>query len=105
MAALTENDPRIIEAHREFLRFNADPQTRELARQRQLFLVDYHLGMAASKAEGYAKGYAKGRAEIRAKRRAEVRAEVALKLKRYGMDNETIMKITGLSLKKIEHLN
>jgi predicted transposase/invertase (TIGR01784 family) len=93
MAALTENDPRIIEAHREFLRFNANPQTRELARQLQLFLVDYHLGMAASKAEGRAEG------------RDETLIEMARKLKSCGVDNETIMKITGLSLKKIEHLN
>jgi flagellar biosynthesis/type III secretory pathway protein FliH len=104
MAALTENDPRIIETHREFLRFNANPQTRELARQRELFLVDYHLGMAASKSEGYTKGYAEGYAKGYAKGCAEVRAEVALKLKRYGMDNKTIMKITSLSLSKIKGL-
>jgi predicted transposase/invertase (TIGR01784 family) len=96
MAALTENDPRIIEAHREFLRFNADPQTRELARQRELFLVDYHLGMAASKAEGLAKGIVKGR--------AETLIEVVRKLKSCGVDNETIMKITGFSLSKIKGL-
>ncbi|MDR2705589.1 MAG: Rpn family recombination-promoting nuclease/putative transposase, partial [Planctomycetaceae bacterium] len=36
MAALTNNDPRIIEAHREFHQFTADPQARELARQRHM---------------------------------------------------------------------
>ncbi|MDR1141435.1 MAG: hypothetical protein LBL62_07070, partial [Planctomycetaceae bacterium] len=65
-----------------------DPQTRELARQRELFLVDYHLGMAASKAEG----------------RAETLIEMARKLKRYGLDSKTIMKMTGLSLGKINGL-
>ncbi|GHT36038.1 hypothetical protein FACS189427_06840 [Planctomycetales bacterium] len=56
MAALTDNDPRIIEAHREFRHFTADPKTRELERQRRLFLLDYHLGMEASKDEGEVKG-------------------------------------------------
>jgi predicted transposase/invertase (TIGR01784 family) len=89
MTALTEDDPRIIEAHREFRRFTSDPKARELARQRHLFLVDYHLGMDASRAEG----------------KAEEKLEVASKLKRRGMDCETIIDITGLSRDEVERLN
>ncbi|MDR0337085.1 MAG: Rpn family recombination-promoting nuclease/putative transposase [Planctomycetaceae bacterium] len=108
MATLTENDPKIIEAHREFLRFNSDPQTRELARRRHLFLVDQYLAQAAFKAEGREEGLVEGRAEGRAEGFAESEAkhladkiEIARKLKSCGLKNESIMEITGLSFDQI----
>jgi predicted transposase/invertase (TIGR01784 family) len=85
MAALTNNDPRIIEAYREFQQFTADPQTRELARQRHMFLVDYHMALDDS--------------------RIETLIETARNFKLLGIDSETIAKGTGLSLDEVEHLN
>jgi hypothetical protein len=95
MAALTENDPRIIEAYQEFLRFNANPETKELARQRQMFLWDYFWGMAEAKEEG--------RAETEAKWQAD-RIAKARELKRRGVDYETIMIATDISIDEIKHL-
>jgi len=55
MAALTENSPIIQEAYAEMQRFYANPETRDKARERQRFLVDYNLGMYSSRAEGIAR--------------------------------------------------
>ncbi|MDR0705218.1 MAG: hypothetical protein LBF88_09535 [Planctomycetaceae bacterium] len=89
MAALTSNDPRIIDAYREFQQFTADPQTRELARQRHMFLIDYHMAIDESKAES----------------RIETFIETARNFKHLGVDSETIAKGIGLSLDEMEHLN
>jgi predicted transposase/invertase (TIGR01784 family) len=87
MAALTDNDPRVIEAHRELQRFTADPETRELARQRKLFLLDYHLSMNASKEEGEARGEARGIVKGRAEGRAEVARNSVLTVLRKRFTN------------------
>ncbi|MDR3197590.1 MAG: Rpn family recombination-promoting nuclease/putative transposase [Planctomycetaceae bacterium] len=71
MTALTDNDPRIIEAYRELQQFTADPQIQELARQRHLFLVDYHLAMNAFKKEGKKEGRKEGRKEGKKEGRKE----------------------------------
>jgi hypothetical protein len=109
MAALTENDPRIIEAYQEFQRFNADPATRELARQRQMFLLDYNWGMSASKKEGRAEVEAEWQADKmkwQAERQANEMKRIAKarELKRRGVDYETIMIATELSIDEIKCL-
>ncbi|MDR3196342.1 MAG: Rpn family recombination-promoting nuclease/putative transposase [Planctomycetaceae bacterium] len=60
MSTLTNDDPQILEAYREFQLFTADPQARELARRRRLFLVDQYLSLNASRTEGRAEGKAEG---------------------------------------------
>jgi flagellar biosynthesis/type III secretory pathway protein FliH len=112
MAALTNNDPRIIDAYREFQQFTADPQTRELLRQRHMFLVDYHMALDDSKAEGHAEGhaegYAEGSAETEAKWQEKWKAEkieTIGNLKLLGLDSKAIAKAMGLSLDEVEHLN
>lgn len=59
MSQLTNNSPLIKEAYEEMQRFFANPETRELARERRQFLFDFNLGMNSSKAEGEAKGEAR----------------------------------------------
>jgi hypothetical protein len=66
MSTLTNDDPQILEAYREFQLFTADPQARELARRRRLFLVDQYLSLNASRTEGEVKGRAEGKIEGKA---------------------------------------
>jgi len=62
MSQLTENSPLIKEAYDEMHRFFANPETRELARERRQFIFDYNLGMDTSKAEGKVEGLSEGEA-------------------------------------------
>jgi predicted transposase/invertase (TIGR01784 family) len=66
MSQLTDHNPLIREAYEEMQRFFANPETRELARERRQFIFDFNLGMDASKAEGKAVGKAEGKAEGKA---------------------------------------
>jgi predicted transposase/invertase (TIGR01784 family) len=62
MSQLTDSNPLIKDAYDEMQRFFANPETRELARERRQFIFDFNLGMDASKAEGIVEGEAKGEA-------------------------------------------
>jgi hypothetical protein len=67
-----------------------------------MFLLDYNWGMSASKEEGIAETEAKWQAK-EAKWQAD-RIAKARELKRRGVDYETIMIATELSVDEIKHL-
>ena len=62
-------------------------------------------GLAAGLAEGEAKGLAEGEAKGREEGLAEGRAEIIRKMQDSGMDNETILRITGISPESILRLS
>jgi predicted transposase/invertase (TIGR01784 family) len=64
MSTLTDGNPRIMEAHREFRKFTSDSQSREIARQRHIFLLDHHMAIDSSRVEGRVEGEEKGRVEF-----------------------------------------
>ena len=62
-------------------------------------------GLAAGLAEGEAKGLAEGEAKGREEGQAKGRAEIIRKMQDSGMDNETILRITGISPESILRLS
>jgi len=80
MSHLTDNNPMILEAYTEMQRFYANPETRDKARERRRFLVDYNLGMNASKAEGKAEGKADSIVFILCERFQIVPQDIQMKL-------------------------
>ena len=62
-------------------------------------------GLAAGLAEGEAKGLAEGEAKGREEGLAKGRAEIIRKMQDSGMDNETILRITGISPESILRLS
>ena len=70
---------------------------------------DYYNMRNTAKADGLAAGLAegetKGRAEGREEGLAEGRAEIIRKMQDSGMDNETILRITGISPESILRLS
>ena len=62
-------------------------------------------GLAEGEAKGLAEGEAKGRAEGIAEGEAKGRAEIIRKMQDSGMDNETILRITGISPESILRLS
>ena len=57
--AENENNPMVLEAYAEMQRCYANPETHDKARQHRNFIVDYYVGMHASKKEGFAEGKAR----------------------------------------------
>ena len=55
-----DNDQIIQKAYEELQRFYANDELREKVRERQQFLIDYHLGMNAAKQEGREEGREEG---------------------------------------------
>ena len=66
---------------------------------------DYYNMLNTAKADGLAAGEAKGRAEGIAEGEAKGRAEIIRKMQDSGMDNETILRITGISPESILRLS
>ena len=70
---------------------------------------DYYNMLNTAKADGLAaglaEGEAKGRAEGIAEGEAKGRAEIIRKMQDSGMDNETILRITGISPESILRLS
>jgi hypothetical protein len=100
MSQLTDHNPLIKEAYEEMQRFFANPETRELARERRQFIFDFNLGMDASKAEGKAEGIAVG--EVK----GEVRTIMRQLGKRFGSVPSSIEeKLYGITdIAKLDRL-
>ncbi|MDR2704234.1 MAG: Rpn family recombination-promoting nuclease/putative transposase [Planctomycetaceae bacterium] len=67
MSLLTENDPQVMDAYREFRRFTSDPKTQELARRRRMFEMDYQVKLNAAEAKGKTETEEKWHADIEEK--------------------------------------
>jgi predicted transposase/invertase (TIGR01784 family) len=65
MSDLVDNDPIIREAYEELRRFYANDELREKVCRHERFLIDYNLGMTASRKEGHKEGREEGREEGR----------------------------------------
>jgi predicted transposase/invertase (TIGR01784 family) len=75
MAQITDNDPLVLEAQKEFHRFTSNTQMQEFERRRKLFMIDYHLGMSSSRKEGFAEGKTEGLTEGKAEGKTEGKVE------------------------------
>ncbi len=58
-------------------------------------------GLQAARQEGLAEGEARGEARGEAKGRAEAQREFARRMLAAGMDAETILNLTGLSIEEV----
>jgi len=87
MAALTENNPIILEAYAEMQRFFANPETHDKARERRRFIADYCIGINASKAEGKAEGKAGTIVRLLTKRFGSVPSSIEETLYGYGWND------------------
>ena len=66
---------------------------------------DYYNMLNTAKADGLAAGLAEGEAKGLAEGEAKGRAEIIRKMQDSGMDNETILRITGISPESILRLS
>ena len=66
---------------------------------------DYYNMLNTAKADGLAEGLAEGEAKGLAEGEAKGRAEIIRKMQDSGMDNETILRITGISPESILRLS
>ncbi|MGL4943210.1 MAG: Rpn family recombination-promoting nuclease/putative transposase [Thermoguttaceae bacterium] len=66
MSQIVDNDPLVMNAYAEFMRFSSDPATRDYLRRRTLAELDYRYEMRDAREEGIAEGEARGKAEERA---------------------------------------
>ncbi len=66
---------------------------------------DYYNMLNTAKADGLAAGLAEGEAKGREEGQAKGRAEIIRKMQDSGMDNETILRITGISPESILRLS
>ena len=92
MSRLAEKNPAVMAAYEEFKRFTMDDDVQDLERRRRRYIEDWHIGMNASKEDGYIAGKAEGLAKI------------ARNMKRKGYNLEAITELTGLSSKEIKRL-
>lgn len=94
MAALTHDNPLIQEAYAELQRFYGDHETRERMRDLRRFIVDYELGINASKEEAMAQGMASGKAD----------SIIFMLTHRYGFVPQDVQKVL-LSITDIARLD
>ena len=89
MTALLQDHPPVLEAYRQYQRFNQDERLRAIDDAHQRYLLDI----------------ASDREETREEGIAQKAAEVARNLKLAGLDFDFIAQMTGLSLAEVERLN
>ena len=97
MSQLVENNQVVMTAYREFQRFTADAEMRDLERRRRRFVEDQRIYVDAARSEGKAEGIAEGI--------AGGITLTAKNMKQAGADFDFIAKVTGLSSTEIEHLD
>ncbi len=97
---LRMNDPLIDKACCELQKIQMDPAARRLYEARELGRQDYVVGLQGAREEGKTEGIEEGREEGR----EEALHEVAVKMIQCGVDDSTIMEITGLSSMELAKL-
>ena len=98
----TEAFERLFQAC-EIARF--EPEVKLKYEKEMITERDYYNMLNTAKADGLAAGLAEGEAKGLAEGEAKGRAEIIRKMQDSGMDNETILRITGISPESILRLS
>lgn len=86
----------VKQAFEELKELSKDPAMREEALSREIAIRDYYQRLREAREKGLAEGIEQGM--------AKGLTAVALKMKRQGLDIETIIECTGLTAEEIEAL-
>jgi len=97
---VTEGKPAIQKAYNNLQIMSLDEETRRLYEAREMFLHDQATRMYEAKEEGLEEGMKKGREEGR----EEERKDVAKNMLSLGIDDELVIKATGLDQSIIDKL-
>jgi len=100
----SEGKPAIQKAYHTLQIMSLDEETRRLYEAREMFLHDQATRMQEAKEEGLEEGIKKGREEGREIGREEGREEVAKNMLSLGIDDELVIKATGLDQSIIDKL-
>ena len=109
---LKEANPIMTKAIEEYKRFTSDDKLMRAYAARDAFLVGQKMmlsrereeGIKEGIKEGIEEGIKKGRREGKLEGRKDEKYSIAKTLKQMNMDNASISKATGLSIKEIEKL-
>jgi predicted transposase/invertase (TIGR01784 family) len=85
MKILIRDDEEIAQAHKEYERFTADDEIRELYEQRMKWQLDYNTDLEIAAQKGMEKGMEKGKLEAAGNMLIE------------GIPLQTVLKVTGLT--------
>ena len=94
----------MTKAIEEYKRFTSDDKLMRAYAARDAFLVGQKMMLSRERKEGIEEGIKKGRREGKLEGRKDEKYSIAKTLKQMNMDNASISKATGLSIKEIEKL-
>ena len=101
---LEEANPIMTKAIEEYKRFTSDDKLMRAYAARDAFLVGQKMMLSRERKEGIKEGIEKGIKEGKLEGIKERNYSIAKSLKQMNMDNASISKATGLSIKEVEKL-
>ena len=104
ISMVTEGKPAVQKALHSLQMMSLDEETRRLYEAREMFLHDQATRMQEAKEEGLEEGIMKGKEQGVKEGKQQERETVAKNLLSLGMDNEFVIKATGLNKSDIEKL-